>query len=456
MKMSVEFIDEKLIQNMLMTYSGNIVDCVEKYRNNVGILAVVNAANPTLMGSSHRGVDASIHEAIDSILEAKNDETERTFRDKIRKELDSETDLPIKKIRCKRGEAVITRGYEFCDYVIHVVGKENDYPGKKVACTSKCTSILEACYRNIVKSVCDNQKIETLIIPIIGSGNYNIPFKLAASIAVATIGNELLHEKKKDIEYFNYMALKRVIFCILDEDENRSNLMIFNNILKQYKKYFERNHRVVYQNSVEAQIRYIRNIKKYDESRGYFLVAKYFRLLIAWLRMVFIPILFIKDLLGGVDWQKRRGAVESITVIKLVVPFILAGLIHVWKYTNYKVCGSISLYLIFDTITYLLCLIFLSDIQRPSANVIRSMILLFINYLEVSVDISLLYYIDNHGMLPFRNAIKYGLIGNVTDLESLGRWSAYIYYMNVSIKFFFKTLAFGYFIKHLKERKFRS
>lgn len=114
--MAVEFVEKKLISNMIISYSGDIVNCVQKYRNSVGVLAVVNAANPTLMGSLHKGVDASIHEAIDSILEAKNNETERTFRDKIRKELDSESDFPIKKIRCKRGKAVITEGYEFCDY----------------------------------------------------------------------------------------------------------------------------------------------------------------------------------------------------------------------------------------------------------------------------------------------------------------------------------------------------
>jgi len=454
--MAVEFVEKKLISNMIISYSGDIVNCVQKYRNSVGVLAVVNAANPTLMGSLHKGVDASIHEAIDSILEAKNNETERTFRDKIRKELDSESDFPIKKIRCKRGKAVITEGYEFCDYVIHVVGEENDYPKKRIACTSKCTGILESCYRNIMKSVWNNQRIETLIIPIIGSGNYNIPFELATSIAVATIGNELLQEKKKDPEYFDYMPLKRIIFCILDEDGSRKNIKIFQNILEKYKKCFKKNHRVVYQNSVAAQIRYLRNIRKYDESRGYFWVAKYFRLIIAWLRVVFVPVLFIKDLFGGVDWQKRRGIVEIITVIKLIVPFVLAGLMHVLKYTNYKVYSGISLYFMLDTITYLLCLIFLSDIQRPSANVIRSMILLFINYLEVSFEISLLYYIDNYGILQFRDAVKYGLIVNAVDLKSLNRWSTYIYYMNVSIKFFFKTLAFGYFIKHLKERKFRS
>ena len=64
--MAVEFVEKKLISNMIISYSGDIVNCVQKYRNSVGVLAVVNAANPTLMGSLHKGVDASIHEAIDS------------------------------------------------------------------------------------------------------------------------------------------------------------------------------------------------------------------------------------------------------------------------------------------------------------------------------------------------------------------------------------------------------
>lgn len=449
-------VEEKDLLNMLTMYTGKITDCVFDNKETAGVLAVVNAANPTLMGSRQAGIDASIHEAVNERLE--QIEPGKLFKDKIKQELDGEEIRPDRTIRCPRGEAVVTRGHTFCDYIIHVVGCENDSDSRW--CSSKCTGILESCYHNIMEQLKSHPEIETLIVPIVGSGNYGIPFSLAARIAIATIGNDLVQKKKEDPEYFDYMALRKVIFCIYSaDDEDKKNEFI--KILNEYKRSFLENHRVVYQKSWQSQIRYIKNIVKYDETRGYFAVAKMMRIVLAVFRLIFVPILCLKDIFGKYDWQLRRKVTEFITVTKLLIPFGIYGLIHIGcidiKGVNLLILYSgLTLYCVADTITYLLALIFFADIQRPSANIIRSMILLLINYLEVSLEIAVLYYLDNLGILKFREAIQYGILGKELMLNGIGYWSTYIYYANVGIKFFFKTLAFGYFIKHLRSRQFRS
>lgn len=53
----------------------------------------------------------------------------------------------------------------------------------------------------------------------------------------------------------------------------------------------------------------------------------------------------------------------------------------------------VIIYDLLDTTTYLVALMFLADIQRPSANVIRSLLMLVVNYIEVELDIIVIYLI---------------------------------------------------------------
>ena len=55
-----------------------------------------------------------------------------------------------------------------------------------------------------LKVCCD---IAAVAIPIIGAGNYGIPFELATRIA--TIGNVLVEWEAEDEEYFQRMPLKK-------------------------------------------------------------------------------------------------------------------------------------------------------------------------------------------------------------------------------------------------------
>ena len=110
-----------------------------------------------------------------------------------------------------------------------------------------------------------------------------------------------------------------------------------------------------------------------------------------------------------------------------------------------------------DTVTYLIVLIVMADIQNPSANVIRSLILLAFNYLEMAFGMAYLYYLRyrNEGMI-YREALKIGLVGGEEMVMVNSIFEYILFYANTALKFFFVTLVFGYLVGHMRQRRFKS
>ena len=106
---------------------------------------------------------------------------------------------------------------------------------------------------------------------------------------------------------------------------------------------------------------------------------------------------------------------ERLTLAKAVLPLfggilleleiILSSSLSITVPEYFRwIFGGIIVYYLLDTITYLLLLIILSDIQRPSANIIRSIIMLFVNYIEVGSNFAFLYTICYK--INFLNALE--------------------------------------------------
>jgi O-acetyl-ADP-ribose deacetylase (regulator of RNase III) len=130
--------------------------------------AIVNAANPTLLGGG--GVDGAIHAAAGNGLLA---ECERF------PEIDP-------GVRCKPGSAVLTGGYRLrARYVIHAVGPV--YSEEEVM---QCDALLASCYRSCIQ-LASTQRITSIAFPCISTGAYGFPQARGAQIAVSTVRQAL-------------------------------------------------------------------------------------------------------------------------------------------------------------------------------------------------------------------------------------------------------------------------
>lgn len=449
---------EKKIYKMLVIKEGDIAN--QSLLKEEKIDAIVNAANPTLMRNGReQGVNKAIHDAIDA-LEGKKDAFEKI----ICKESGSEKKKRKKEIRCRRGNAVLTSGSSLCPYVIHVVGAAFDGASRtREICSSSRVKILENCYQEIVNIIKQHRDIRRIAIPIIGAGNYGFPFGLAVRIAIASVANALIAWREQDLEMFEMANLESVYFFIYDTCPQKQSAYraYADRILEKYQQSIEKNQKVVFQTSWKAHFCYMKEIKSYDKVRGYFSVARGFRLLLMWFRLLFLPVMMLKDLFGGCNWQRRRQSVELLALVKLVIPWIgwlvldkllVKGAGPIW-------IGVFAIWVIYnmcDTISYLLTLIIMADIQNPSANLIRSLIMLLVNYIEVAFDMALLYWICYRDKVLFRDALLYGVLGQ-GQLEKLETMADYVWpYLSAGIQFFFASLVFGYLANHMRQRKFRS
>ncbi len=141
--------------------------------------AIVNAANPTLLGGG--GVDGAIHRAAGPEL---REECQRLGG-------------------CSTGEAKITRGYRLpAKYIIHTVGpiwqggRHNE------------DQLLANCYQNSLKVAVENI-ISTIAFPSISTGAYGFPLERACRIA--------LHEVKAFLNQ-NTTITEICLVCFSERD----------------------------------------------------------------------------------------------------------------------------------------------------------------------------------------------------------------------------------------------
>ncbi len=152
--------------------------------------AVVNAANPRLMGGG--GVDGAIHRAGGPII------------------LKECSDIIAKIGQLETGKAVITSGGNLdAKFIIHTVGPIWGRDAGREA------DLLESAYRECLK-LADSYKLRSIAFPSISTGVYQYPVRQAARIALNTI-LKYISAQKTSLENILMVLFNLQIFQVYSE-----------------------------------------------------------------------------------------------------------------------------------------------------------------------------------------------------------------------------------------------
>ena len=148
--------------------NGRVIELVLGDITQQAVDAIVNAANPTLLGGG--GVDGAIHRAGGPSILAEC----RAIRGA--------------KGECPPGEAVVTGGGRLrARRVIHAVGPVWHGGNRGEAL------VLASCYRNALR-IAAELGLHTVAFPSISTGIYGFPLKKAVPVALSTVADFLARE----------------------------------------------------------------------------------------------------------------------------------------------------------------------------------------------------------------------------------------------------------------------
>jgi hypothetical protein len=115
-------------------------------------------------------------------------------------------------------------------------------------------------------------------------------------------------------------------------------------------------------------------------------IERILRLFLISIQFLF-PGLYIRDYFGRFGLSYKNLAIESYILLKLSFP-IFAFYFH--ETGNPFVLG-LSIYFLVETITYVAVLVFVSDISTETRSANRAILLLLLNYVEITFNFSMLY-----------------------------------------------------------------
>ena len=125
-------------------------------------------------------------------------------------------------------------------------------------------------------------------------------------------------------------------------------------------------------------------------------IEKIVRLILSFSQLLF-PGIYIKYFANkkGIEYQDL--ALDLYVLLKVAFPLVI--LINHWQ--NNYVIVAIMIYVLLETVFYIPTLIFASDLFSKPRSYKRSMLLLFLNYMEVVFAFAVLYSIGNLMNKPF-------------------------------------------------------
>jgi hypothetical protein len=147
--------------------------------------------------------------------------------------------------------------------------------------------------------------------------------------------------------------------------------------------------------AIDERIKTIKAIwnNKHDNDMG---LEKIFRLFLG-LSPFFFPGVYIKDISGRRGQAYQDLAVDILVLVKLSFPILI--LANGWEHN--PIVFGVLLWFMVETIFYVPTLIFASDSLSKPRSYRRSMLLLFLNYLEIICDFGVIYSSGNFFNEPF-------------------------------------------------------
>ena len=150
-------------------------------------------------------------------------------------------------------------------------------------------------------------------------------------------------------------------------------------------------------NPLEKRIQNIKAIwnNNHQDDNG---IEKIVRLFLS-TSQLFFPGVYIKYLACLKGYEYRDLALDFYILLKVTFPLLI--LIYHWQ--NYPFVLWIMVYVLLETVLYIPTLIFASDLFSKPRSYKRSILLLFLNYLEIVFAFGVLYSCDNYLNKPLEN-----------------------------------------------------
>lgn len=148
-------------------------------------------------------------------------------------------------------------------------------------------------------------------------------------------------------------------------------------------------------NPIQKRIQNIKAIwnNEHQDDNG---IEKIIRLFLSTSQLLF-PGIFVKYLASRKGVMYQDLAIDFYVLLKVTFPLVI--LINQWQ-TNIFVIATM-VYVLLETVLYIPTLIFASDLFSKPRSYKRSMLLLFLNYIEIVFAFGVLYSCDNYLNKPF-------------------------------------------------------
>jgi len=114
---------------------------------------------------------------------------------------------------------------------------------------------------------------------------------------------------------------------------------------------------------------------------------------------LFFPGIYIKYLACKKGYEYQDIALDFYILLKVAFPLLI--LVNQWQNNGFVIW--IMLYVLLETVLYIPTLIFASDLFSKPRSYKRSMLLLFLNYIEIVFAFGVLYSCDSYLNKPFAN-----------------------------------------------------